>query len=92
MTTQELIESAFADVPYPGGDNRTDHQNCPECDAQMTPMKKETFRELQKSMEQALAHAQGNVTLRTKQVPVPKKVASLPPAAIQRLRERLTQK
>jgi len=40
-------------------------------------MKKELFNELQKSMEQALAHAQGKITLRTKQVPVPQKVTAL---------------
>jgi hypothetical protein len=42
-------------------------------------MKKELFNELQKSMEQALAHSRGKITLRTKQVPVPKKVTALPP-------------
>jgi hypothetical protein len=31
-------------------------------------MKKELFSELQKSMEQALAHSQGKITLRTKRV------------------------
>jgi hypothetical protein len=42
-------------------------------------MKKELFNELRISMEQALAYAQGKITLRTKQVPVPKKVTALPP-------------
>jgi hypothetical protein len=31
MTTKELIEAAFADVPYPGDDDIADHQDCPEC-------------------------------------------------------------
>src|SRR5260221_2056796 len=52
-------------------------------------MKKELFNELQKSMEQALAHSQGKITLRTKQVPVPKKVTALAPREIRKLRERL---
>lgn len=37
-------------------------------------MNKELFNELQKSMEQALAHSQGKITLRMKRVPVPKKI------------------
>jgi hypothetical protein len=32
MTIRDTIESAFADVPYPGDDRIADHQNCPECD------------------------------------------------------------
>lgn len=32
MTAQESIESAFADVPYPGDDRIADHKDCPECD------------------------------------------------------------
>jgi len=32
MTVSESIESAFADVPYPGDDRIADHQDCPECD------------------------------------------------------------
>ena len=32
MTIQESIESAFADVPYPGDDRIADHNNCRECD------------------------------------------------------------
>src|SRR5215471_13275130 len=32
MNIYETIESAFADVPYPGDDRIADHQNCPECD------------------------------------------------------------
>jgi putative transcriptional regulator len=52
-------------------------------------MKNELFRELEKSMEQALAHAQGKITLRTKQVSIPKKVTALRPKEIRKLRERL---
>jgi hypothetical protein len=32
MNVQESIESAFADVPYPGDDRIADHKDCPECD------------------------------------------------------------
>jgi hypothetical protein len=32
MSVQESIESAFADVPYPGDDRIADHKDCPECD------------------------------------------------------------
>ena len=32
MTVQESIESAFADVQYPGDDNIATHQDCPECE------------------------------------------------------------
>jgi hypothetical protein len=32
MTLQDSIESAFADVPYPGDDRIAEHKNCPECD------------------------------------------------------------
>lgn len=32
MTVRESIESAFADVLYPGDDHIADHQDCPECD------------------------------------------------------------
>jgi len=32
MTVPESIESAFADVPYPGDDRIADHNNCAECD------------------------------------------------------------
>lgn len=32
MSLQESIESAFADVPYPGDDRIADHKDCPECD------------------------------------------------------------
>jgi hypothetical protein len=52
-------------------------------------MKKELFRELQKSMEQALAHSKGKITLRTKRVPVPKKVTALAPEEVPKLRKRL---
>ena len=52
-------------------------------------MKKELFNELQESMEQALAHSQGKNTLRTKRVPVPKKITALQPREILKLRKRL---
>src|SRR5471032_47905 len=52
-------------------------------------MKKETFNELRKSMEQAAAHSQGKITLKTKQVPVPKKVTAIAPREIRKLRMRL---
>jgi putative transcriptional regulator len=52
-------------------------------------MKKELFSELQKSMEQALAHSQGKITLRTRRVAIPKKVVSVPPREILKLRKRL---
>ena len=52
-------------------------------------MKKEPFNELQKSMEQALDHSRGKITLRTRQVPVPKKITALPPREILKLRKRL---
>ena len=32
MTVRESIESAFADVAYPGDDHIADHKDCPECD------------------------------------------------------------
>jgi hypothetical protein len=32
MTARELIEKAFADVPYPGDDNIAGHRDCLECD------------------------------------------------------------
>jgi hypothetical protein len=32
MTARDSIESAFAEVPYPGDDRIAEHQNCPECD------------------------------------------------------------
>jgi len=52
-------------------------------------MKKELFSEFKASMEQALAHAQGKITLRTKRVIMPKKVTALPPSEIRKLRKRL---
>jgi putative transcriptional regulator len=55
----------------------------------MTRMKKELFAELEASMKQALAHSQGKITLRSRQVPVPKKVTALAPKEIRKLRERL---
>src|SRR6266478_5592835 len=32
MTIQQSIESAFADVPYPGDHRIADPKDCPECD------------------------------------------------------------
>jgi putative transcriptional regulator len=52
-------------------------------------MKKENFDELRRSMEQAVAHSQGKITLRTKHVPIPKKVTALAPREIRKLRVRL---
>ncbi len=40
-------------------------------------------------MEQVLAHSQGKITLRTRQVPIPKKVSALSPGEILKLRKRL---
>jgi hypothetical protein len=33
MAARDLIMSAFADVPYPGDDHITSHQDCLECEA-----------------------------------------------------------
>ena len=52
-------------------------------------MKKEIFDELRKSMEQAVAHSQGKITLRTKQVSIPKKVTAFAPREIRKIRVRL---
>jgi len=52
-------------------------------------MKKEAFNELQKSMEEAVAHAQGKITLRTRQVVLPRKVTALAPREIRNLRVKL---
>ena len=52
-------------------------------------MKKEVFDELRKSLEQAVAHSKGKITLRTKKVILPQKVAALAPREIRRLRSRL---
>jgi hypothetical protein len=32
MTVREVIESAFADIPYPGDDKIAEHMERPECD------------------------------------------------------------
>jgi hypothetical protein len=32
MTARESIESAFAEVSYPGDDRIAEHKDCPECD------------------------------------------------------------
>lgn len=52
-------------------------------------MKQDAFNELRKSMEQAVAHSQGKITLRTKRVFLPKKVTGLAPKEIRKLRSRL---
>jgi putative transcriptional regulator len=52
-------------------------------------MKKAAFAELRKSMEQALSHSKGKITLKTKSVPIPRKVTALRPADILKLRKRL---
>lgn len=46
MTTDQLIESAFIGVPYPGDDNIADHLNCPECDAVRRYFKGKHWRDL----------------------------------------------
>ncbi len=46
VTTRELIEAAFAQVPYPGDDNIADHQNCPECDDVRAFFRGRSWREL----------------------------------------------
>jgi hypothetical protein len=46
MNTRESIESAFAEVPYPGDDNIADHQNCLECEELRTYLRGKTWKEL----------------------------------------------
>ncbi len=46
MTTRELIENAFADVPYPGDDNIADHQDCLECDDVRAFFRGKSWRQL----------------------------------------------
>jgi hypothetical protein len=46
QTTLELIEAAFADVPYPGDDHIVDHQDCPECDDVRDFFRGKSWREL----------------------------------------------
>jgi hypothetical protein len=46
MTTRELIESAFAEVPYPGDDNIADHQDCLECDDVRAFFRGKSWRDL----------------------------------------------
>ncbi|MCE0523691.1 MAG: hypothetical protein LV480_12360 [Methylacidiphilales bacterium] len=46
MTTRQLIEEAFADVPYPGDDNIADHQDCLECDDIRAFFRGRSWREL----------------------------------------------
>jgi putative transcriptional regulator len=52
-------------------------------------MKKELFDELHQSLQEAVAHSQGKITLRTKRVPIPPKVTAIAPRDIRRLRVRL---
>ena len=46
MTTRELIETAFGDVPYPGDDNIADHEPCPECDDVRAFFRGKSWRDL----------------------------------------------
>jgi hypothetical protein len=46
QTTRELIEAAFADVPYPGDDRIADHQDCEECDDVRAFFRGKSWREL----------------------------------------------
>jgi hypothetical protein len=46
MKTRELIEKAFADIPYPGDDNIADHQDCPECDEVRAFFRGKSWRDL----------------------------------------------
>ena len=52
-------------------------------------MKDKDFAELKASMTEALEHARGKITLKTKGVPLPPKIESLRPGEIVRLRQRL---
>ena len=52
-------------------------------------MKRENFAELQDSLREALGHARGKITLRTRDVPIPPKVRAIRPQEIARLRRRL---
>jgi hypothetical protein len=44
MTVWDSIESAFADVPYPGDDRIADHRDCPECDDMREHFRGTTWR------------------------------------------------
>ena len=52
-------------------------------------MKDKDFAELKASMTEALDHARGKVTLKTKDVPLPPRVETIRPEEIVRLRQRL---
>jgi len=52
-------------------------------------MKKEHFDELKASLSEVLDHAQGKITLKTKNVPIPEPPKALPAREIVRLRKRL---
>jgi len=52
-------------------------------------MKSEHFAELKASMSEALAHARGKVTLKTKDLPLPPKVEQISAREIVRLRHEL---
>jgi len=52
-------------------------------------MKKEHFDELKGSLTEVLDHAQGKITLKTKNVPIPEPPKALPAREIVRLRKRL---
>lgn len=52
-------------------------------------MKKELFDELKASLNEALDHAQGKITLKTKNVPIPEPPKPRPAKDIVRIRKRL---
>ena len=52
-------------------------------------MKKKDFVELKGSLTEALAHARGKVTLKTRDIPLPPPVAEIKPSDIVRIRRRL---
>ena len=56
MTTRESIESAFADVPYPGDDSitRCTHEDCLECDEIAAHFRGTTWRD--HTLEQLREH------------------------------------
>jgi DNA-binding transcriptional regulator YiaG len=52
-------------------------------------MKDKDFAELKGSLTEALAHARGKVTLRTRDIPLPAPVEAMEPAEIVRIRQKL---
>ncbi len=52
-------------------------------------MKKELFAELTESLNEVLVHAQGKITLKTKNVPIPGPPKARPAEDIVRIRKRL---